>query len=77
MFLQNTRNIFHYLTSYRATVAQKLYDGGVGVQVLIGSKNVTSLCHPDWFWCLPSLIINEYWRPFLWGYSGRGMKLTN
>jgi hypothetical protein len=44
-----------------------LDDRGVGVRVPVGSRSVTSPCHPNRLWGLPNLLSNAYRGSIPWG----------
>jgi hypothetical protein len=55
----------------------KLGNEGVGVQVQVGARILTSPCHPDQLWGHPAYYPMGTGESFPGGGSGWGMKLTN
>jgi hypothetical protein len=53
-----------------------LGDGGVGVQILVGSRIFSPPRYPDRLWGPPSLLSNGYQGLLPRGYSGWGVNLT-
>jgi hypothetical protein len=52
----------------------RLDDQGVGLQILVGSRNFSSPRHPDWLWGPPNLLFNGYWGALSPGVKRLGRK---